>query len=277
MPVSPERSENMNKNRPKPKGLRVDYASQFKDASVASAYRFRPPYPSAVFPLLSDLVIGDPRRVLDAGCGTGFVARPLARHVDQIDAVDFSKPMLEIARTLPGGDRENLRWFHGALENIDLDSPYGLVTAGESLHWMEWSSVLPRFRHLLHPGGFVALVGTASLDQVPWWQELLPVIQRFSTNRDFKPYDTVKELSDRGLFAVKGSARTEPETFTQSVFDYVESFHARNGFSRERMRPDHAAAFDAAVAAIVAPYAPDGMLSFRRQGTLVWGIPDPSG
>ena len=133
----------MDRNRPKPKGLQIEYAAQFKDAAVAAAYRYRPEYPEALFPMLADLVVGRPRLVLDVGCGTGFVARPLVSLVDRVDGVDFSAPMLEIARGLPNGDHPNIHWIHGPIEEVELDPPYGLITAGASLHWMEWPVVMP--------------------------------------------------------------------------------------------------------------------------------------
>ncbi len=264
----------MDRNSPKPKGLQVEYAAQFKDPAVAAAYHYRPEYPEALFPMLADLVVGKPRAVLDVGCGTGFVARPLVSLVDRVDGVDFSAPMLEIARSLPNGDHPNIRWIHGPIEEAELDPPYGLITAGASLHWMEWSLVMPRFRRLLVPGGVIGLVGGTSMGDAPWWQELLPLLQQYSTNRDFQPYDTVDELTGRGLFAVSGQARTAPVPISQSVAGYVESFHARNGFSRDRMQPEMAAAFDAA-AEILTPYAVEGKLQWQYQGTLAWGEPDP--
>lgn len=265
----------MERNRPKPKGLSVEYAAQFKDPAVAAAYRFRPGYPEALFPLLADLVVGSPRVVLDVGCGSGNVTRPLASYVDRVDGVDFSAPMLEIARSLLGGDRPSIRWIHGPVEEVELNPPYGLITAGASLHWMEWSVVMPRFRRLLQPGGVLALVGNTAMSQAPWWQDLLPLIQRSSTNRDFQPYDTVAEVTARGLFALLGEIRTKPVPIRQRVADYVESFHARNGFSRDRMTPEAAASFDDAAAEILAPYAVEGTLSWHYQGTLVWGEADP--
>lgn len=267
----------MDRNQPKPKGLSVEYAAQFQDPTVAAAYRYRPGYPESLFPRLADLVVGSPRTVLDVGCGTGFVARPLASYVDRVDGVDFSAPMLEVARALPDGDHPNIRWIYGPVEEVDLDPPYGLITAGASLHWMEWSAVLPRFRRLLVTGGVVALVGGTSIGDAPWWSELLPLIQRASTNRDFKSYNTVDELTARGLFAVLGEAKTEPVPISQSVADYVESFHARNGFSRDRMTPTAAAAFDGAATEILVPHAVHGKLQWHYQGTLIWGIPDPEG
>ena len=43
------------------------------------------------------------------------------------------------------------------METAPLDPPYALVTAGESLHWMAWEVVLPRFAAALVPGGLLAI------------------------------------------------------------------------------------------------------------------------
>src|SRR5688500_3903211 len=62
---------------PKPKQFATQYASIFGDASVVSAYPYRPPYPAETFELLLSLLDADAetRTVLDAGCGLGVIAR----------------------------------------------------------------------------------------------------------------------------------------------------------------------------------------------------------
>src|SRR3982751_4137518 len=98
---------------PKPAHLGPQYAAQFEDASVAAAYKFRPEHPPQTFEILRDLIAGAPRRVLDVGCGTGFIACGLAPLVDHVDALDPSRAMLEEAKLSPGGRHPNLNWIHG--------------------------------------------------------------------------------------------------------------------------------------------------------------------
>jgi hypothetical protein len=109
----------------------------------------------------------------------------------------------------------------------------------------------------------------------PWYPEVLPVIQRTSTNRTFRPYNVVEELETRGLFRQLGRRGTDPRPYTRSVDEYVESFHARNGLSRDRLEPEAARTFDRDVAAIVGPYAIDGVLALRVAAEVIWGIPAP--
>ncbi len=257
--------------RPKPAHLGPRYAAQFQDAAIVAAYPTRPPYPAEVFARLRALLVA-PAVALDVGCGTGDIARRLAPLVEQVDAVDISAGMIAAAQRLPGGDAPNLRWLVGAMEDSPLNPPYGLIVAGESLHWMDWQIVLPRLRDALAPGARLALVARVEAPS-PWSDGLLALIRRFTTNHDFQPYDTVEELTSRRLFQLEGEAKTEVEPFSQSVTDYIESIHSRNGFSRDRMTPEDAEAFDAAARALITPHAPGGMVELHISAALRWGEP----
>lgn len=173
----------------KPVHLGPQYAEQFQDASVVSSYRYRPPVPEEVLSVLTGLV-ADPgaASVLDIGCGQGELSRPLAERVKWVDAVDWSRGMVDAGRRLPGGDRENLRCVHGQAEEAPLFPPYDLVTARQSLHWMRWDIMHPRLASVLSPGGMLAIVGWDA-EPPPWQAPLLALIRRLSTNQDYRPYD----------------------------------------------------------------------------------------
>jgi SAM-dependent methyltransferase len=247
----------------------VGEAFQFR--GVASAYRHRPTYPPAVFDVLIGLVAGEPRAVLDLGCGTGNVARPLAPLVDRVDAVDVSAAMVEEGKRLPGGDHARLTWIVGRAEDAPLRPPYALVTAGESLHWMEWDVVLPRMRDALTPDGLLAIVDVSFVGG--WGQEVVELLKRYNTLKEWSSgFDLVAVLEQRGLFQVQGRTQTEPVPFRQSVDEYVESFHARATLSRERMGSDDAAAFDAAVRRVVVDRGGEEV-ELDVVGEVIWGNP----
>jgi SAM-dependent methyltransferase len=103
-----------------------------------SSYRYRPEPPAQTFAILEGLITDEPRVVLDIGCGTGFLARPLAPRVDRLDAIDMSPTMIGEGKRLPGGDDPRLRWIVGRIEDAPLDPPYALATAGDALTWMDW-------------------------------------------------------------------------------------------------------------------------------------------
>lgn len=257
---------------PKPKHLGPQYGAQFGDKTVVDAYRFRPPYPDELFETLSGLVTGTSRYILDAGCGTGSVARPLAHYVDRIDAVDISEGMIEEGKRLPGGDDPKIRWILGGMEVAPVEPPYALITAGASLHWMDWDVVLSRFARSLMPGAYLAIVDVNALPS-PGDALVQQAIDRHSTNRDYRPTRLLDELQNRGLFKLVGQRSTNPCPFVQPIEHYIESFHARNGFSRQRMTPEAAVTFDEEVRRAVTPHAENGLLTLQTTSRIIWGHP----
>jgi SAM-dependent methyltransferase len=264
---------------PKPKGWAREYAVYFQDDDVAGAYPYRPPYPAETFDILSSLIVDGPRTVLDVGCGTGDIARPLARIADRVDAVDFSAAMIERGRSLPGGDAPTLRWVLSSVEEAPLDGPYALTTAGESLHWLAWDVVMPRFTSVLTPHGSLALI-ERDWDHPPAILERLrPIFRRYAVNRDYQPLDLVTELERRGLFERKGEVSTGVVPWTPTVEEYLECRHSQNGLPRGRMG-EEAALFDRAVREALDGLQRDGVikvldgrLQLGVSARVVWGKP----
>jgi SAM-dependent methyltransferase len=241
----------------KPSFLGPKYGSAFEDPTVVASYRTRPPYPEEVFDLITELLPASPGAVLDLGCGPGIVARRLVElsgSISRVDALDVSPSMLDEARRLPNGDHPRLRWMLGRAEDAPLDPPYALVTAAASLHWMDWQVVLPRLHDALTPDGLLMIV-VDNNPPPPWYRELIPILQRYSTNQEYQAgFDLVTALGERKLFELHERRKTTPIRFEQSIEAYVESFHGRSGFSRARMAPGTAEAFDDAVRALVSRY-----------------------
>ncbi len=249
----------------------VPLAAAFTHPGVARAYRHRPPYPDEVFEILDGLITDRPRTVLDLGAGEGALARPLARRADHVDALDISAAMVAEGRQRPGGDAPNLRWIIGAAETAPLGGPYALVTAGASLHWMNWRPTLARLRAVLTGSAFLAIVEHGYHDP-PWRDSLNPVIARHSRSPGYDPaFSLVGALSAAGLFDVDGYAATPPQPFPQRTEDYIEQFHSTSSLAREWMPPEEAAAFDREVSAVVAPFAADGVLDTRIVAQITWG------
>jgi trans-aconitate methyltransferase len=262
---------------PKPKQWGIAYAEIFKDASVVNAYPFRPPYPPQTFAILLSLLPANakPSVVLDAGCGPGNIARALVEAVDQVDAVDFSAAMIAKGRTLPGGDNPKLHWICNPLETAPLQPTYSLIVAAASLHWMDWPVVLPRFAAHLAATGYLAIVEETHPPQ-PWNDPIGKVFARYSLNQDFQPYTMatiVQELTARRLFHLCGEQATEMVPFHQPVAEWVESVHARNGFSRDRMAPQAARACDAELTQIMVQHFPTGVIEQPIGARVLWGKP----
>lgn len=257
---------------PRRDSLSRQYAARFQDQSVVDRYHLRPTYPPETFEILNELIVDEPRAVLDVGCGPGNVARPLARFAERIDAVDISRPMLQRARALPGGDSPRIRWLYGRIEDRDLQPPYALITAGESLHWMDWSIVLPRFAQVLTPRGVLAIL-QVNEQPVPWREGYLQIVKRFSNNPNYVPIDMIAELEKYQLFQKQGERATASVSTQQAIEDYTAAQHARSSLSLETMTTEQAAQFGAEMAELLAPFAQDGVVTIDIVGHVVWGKP----
>ena len=217
---------------PKPAAWGDRYAAVFGDRDVVDRYHLRPPYPAETFEVLSGLARG--RAVLDVGCGPGDISRPLAGRGARVDAVDPSEPMLALARAAAGGER--VRWIHGRVEEVELTPPYGLVTAGDSVHWLDWKVAFPLFVRILDPDGVLALVHRNWLQDAALRGLLRPIYERHSWNVDFEPLDPVVELERRGLFEREGEHETAADPWRPTLDKLVESHFSASGLARSRLR-----------------------------------------
>lgn len=240
----------------------------FRDPEVARVYAYRASYPDAVFDIVGRLLV-EPRTVLDAGAGTGALARRMTSFAERVDALDPSVAMVEAGRALPGGDDPRVRWIVGHAEDAPLDAAYGLIVCGSSLHWMDPDVVLPRFRGALAPGAFVALVETRTAHGA-YRDATRAVIDRYEVPHADTP-QVLERLVASGRFAVAGEERTEPVPAEQSVDEYIELLHSTSGLARVRLG-GRSAAFDAELRAAFERLGVE-RLRFTVAGVVVWGRP----
>ncbi|HEV2661966.1 MAG TPA: methyltransferase domain-containing protein [Ktedonobacteraceae bacterium] len=252
---------------------RTHYAAAFKDRQVVDAYKYRLPYPQEVFEILAELITGEPRTVLDVGAGSGDIARNCVAFAERVDAVDFSQNMLERGKQLPNGNDPRLHWIYGKIEEALLTPPYALITAGSSIHWMDWPRAFPRFRSVLAPNGLLALIYRRALP-MPWDDELKSIRARFNTRQGIRGANAVGELERRGFLHKIGQRETMPMPFQQSIDDFIEELHSRSTFAREFMGVQKAEEFDQQVRALLLHAHPDGMLPLQMVGNVIWGTPE---
>jgi SAM-dependent methyltransferase len=219
--------------------------------------------------------------VLDAGCGPGKLALGLRQRVERIDAVDPSAEMIAVGRALPGGDDPKISWTCARLEEAVLRPPYGLVACGVSFHWMDADVALSRFAAVLAPGGVLAFVeGDAAADP-PWQEGERAVYSDFILRLQGKRPEFL--MTDRAAldrpslehprYRRLGAKITAPHPIRQSVDDYLACQHSRATWSVDFMGAAMAAEFDAALRAVLAPHARNGMLDYAVQTRVEWGLP----
>jgi SAM-dependent methyltransferase len=98
--------------------------------AVAELYdRARPSYPSA---LVDALLTGDPRRVLDIGCGTGIAAALLAERGCDVLGVEIDERMAQVARAR-GIDVEVARFEQWNARGRRFD----LAVCAQAWHWID--------------------------------------------------------------------------------------------------------------------------------------------
>jgi ubiquinone/menaquinone biosynthesis C-methylase UbiE len=111
-------------------------------------------------------------RVLDLGCGTGYLLRVLAdRYPDaeRLVGIDAAPAMVKTANAITQDDR--VTFAAGVAEQIGYpDETFDLIVSTTSFdHWSDQQAGLSECARVLRPGGRLVLV-----DQFSWW--LLPTM-----------------------------------------------------------------------------------------------------
>jgi ubiquinone/menaquinone biosynthesis C-methylase UbiE len=101
-----------------------------------------------------------PRRILDVGCGTGYLLRELAARVPaaaELAGIDAAPVMIETARAAARDDR--LRFSAGVAERLPFAAEtFDLVVTTTSFdHWADQQAGLAECARVLTPGGQLVL------------------------------------------------------------------------------------------------------------------------
>ncbi len=91
-------------------------------------------------------------RALDLGCGSGRHAELLADHFEQVDAIDVSGPMIELASVRR--PRPNISYRQADLHEVEAPGRYDFVLSVLTLHHApDLHAALRHVRALVAPGG----------------------------------------------------------------------------------------------------------------------------
>lgn len=174
--------------------------------------RVRPAYPDQLF---ADLVAitGMDRRssVLEVGCGTGQATRSLAALGYSVTAIDPGAGMAALARqrlaAFPDVGIEN-----SAFEEWDDGGRrFDLVVSASAWHWVDPSVGWRRAHDVLHPGGWLALLGNVVVrrpGEPEVYAETADLHERFSPGNPgwgHPPIEDEVRMTDEGWAEDPGS------------------------------------------------------------------------
>jgi ubiquinone/menaquinone biosynthesis C-methylase UbiE len=113
---------------------------------------------------------------LDVGCGTGAVARRLARadRGGRVTGLDRSPAMLAVARAAAAREGVAIDWREGAAERLPFaDADFDLVTCQFALMFFaDRAAALGEMRRVLRPGGRLALSVLGEIARHPFYVAL---------------------------------------------------------------------------------------------------------
>lgn len=128
------------------------------DQAAVRYDRARPSYPEALFDDIQSFATLDTNAsILEVGCGSGQATLSLARRGYQIDCIELSKRLAELARAKLARF-PHVRVISGDYDEMPLPAAaYDLLVAATAFHWLDPATRFHKAHSALKPGGCIAL------------------------------------------------------------------------------------------------------------------------
>lgn len=250
-------------------GDEVRFAADLYRGSAGFYDRYRLPYPEA---MIADLVlraeVSERGRLLDLACGTGQLALPLRRWFSEVWAVDQEPDMVELVRAkAAAGGAGDVRPIVSSAETLHVEPEYfELAVIGNAFHRLDRDLVAGRVLGWLKPGRYLALCWSSSpwVDEEGWQRALAAILDRWTMALDAERRVPVGWDQAR-------QRRPDPQVLSDAGFEVARRYefavehrwslpelagHIRStSFLPAPILGDQAAAFDADLAAKLAPHS----------------------
>ncbi|MFC0107194.1 class I SAM-dependent methyltransferase [Kibdelosporangium aridum] len=108
-------------------------------------------------PMILSAVPPGARSALDVGCGEGMLARRLREKVPDVVGVDLDRSSIDLATSFD----DDISYVVADVLTHDFPSSFDFIASVATLHHMDATAALTRFKSLLRPGGTMVIVGLA--------------------------------------------------------------------------------------------------------------------
>jgi SAM-dependent methyltransferase len=156
----------------------------------------RPNYARSLISIVKEhLHLTDRHRLLDLGCGPGWLGIAFAPFVGTVVALDPEPTMLEAARGVATEANLRIELIEGS--SYDLGSHLGMfhiVTIGRAFHWMDRVDTLRRLDALIEPDGALILFNDVRPD-VPentWYKRYTELVDGYASREACIPPDSLR-------------------------------------------------------------------------------------
>ena len=235
--------------------------------TVAYYSRFRLPYPESLIARVIEIVRLKPGdRVMDLGCGPGFLAIPFAKAGIQVTAVDPEPEMLRSAQAAAHEANVTLDLRQGSSFDLPCDGEaFNLVVMGRAFHWMDGSATLSALdKHVVRDGALAFFDDDHPRTAENAWRfALRDIANKFGRSQSHHIVEANKPnfrshhalLLDSAFCRLQGTSAFVHRNLTAD--EIIGLAFSLSTTSRKRLG-EHAAAFEAELRAALDEISPEG-------------------
>lgn len=160
--------------------------------------RYRPRYATAALEAMLDYA-GTVTALLDLGCGTGILTRPLRDLLPDALIVGADPGNDMLARAAAAGP-PSLAWLTCRAEQLPFaDAGLDLIAVGQAAHWFDRPAFYGECARVLRPGATLAVLYNNRVRGTPASEIQEALLTELSPGytRDYRDFDVAAELDDQ--------------------------------------------------------------------------------